>query len=347
MNRVVFVSLTILFLLSMSSITGLLQVAKAESGTITINADGSISPSTAPIYTADNVTYTLTGNITSAPDGILIERNNIVLNGAGYTVSGSGSYNGITLSNISNVIVTNMTITNFVIGIAITNFIPSSDNNTLSGNTVTANGGDGVFLESSNDTLSGNNVTANSSDGVFLESSFNWTLSSNNVANNGLCGIELDSSSDNTLSGNNVTNNRIGIVLVSSSNNTLSGNPIANNQYGIRLDSSDSNFIFHNNFVNNTNQAFTDGSPNIWDNGNSGNYWSDYLTKYPNATQVDSSGVWNTPYVIDTNNTDYYPLTVSIVVVPEFPMIQAAMFFMLLTLLAVIVFKKKGVKNAS
>jgi hypothetical protein len=54
MNRVVFVSLTILFLLSLSSITGLIQVAKADGGTVTINADGSISPSTAPIYTADN-----------------------------------------------------------------------------------------------------------------------------------------------------------------------------------------------------------------------------------------------------------------------------------------------------
>ena len=26
------------------------------------------------------------------------------------------------------------------------------------------------------------------------------------------------------------------------------------------------------------------------------NYWSDYLTRYPNASEVDSSGVWNTPY---------------------------------------------------
>jgi len=30
------------------------------------------------------------------------------------------------------------------------------------------------------------------------------------------------------------------------------------------------------------------------------NYWSDYLTVYPNATEVDHSGVGNTPYVFDT-----------------------------------------------
>jgi len=27
------------------------------------------------------------------------------------------------------------------------------------------------------------------------------------------------------------------------------------------------------------------------------NYWSDYLTKYSNATEIDSSGIGNTPYV--------------------------------------------------
>jgi hypothetical protein len=49
-----------------------------------------------------------------------------------------------------------------------------------------------------------------------------------------------------------------------------------------------------------------------------GNYWSDYRTKYPNATVVGSSGIWNRPYVIDANNTDNYPL-VNVAMVPEFP----------------------------
>jgi len=84
---------------------------------------------------------------------------------------------------------------------------------------------------------------------------------------------------------------------------------------------------------------------NIWDNGSVGNYWSDYLTEYPNATETNSSGVWNTPYVIDTNNTDYYPLMVQYVI-PEFPSIQATMFFILLTLLTVIIHKKKDVKTS-
>ncbi len=44
------------------------------------------------------------------------------------------------------------------------------------------------------------------------------------------------------------------------------------------------------------------------DNGVVGNYWSDYLARYPNATEVDSSGIGNTPYIIDANNVDHYPL---------------------------------------
>ncbi len=44
--------------------------------------------------------------------------------------------------------------------------------------------------------------------------------------------------------------------------------------------------------------------------------------------------------------TDYYPLMVPVVVVPEFPMIQATMFFMLLTLLAVVIYKRKAVKTS-
>jgi len=54
----------------------------------------------------------------------------------------------------------------------------------------------------------------------------------------------------------------------------------------------------------------SDGSPNTWDNGypSGGNYWSDYQTNYPTAAEIDGSGIWNTPYVIDSNNRDNYPL---------------------------------------
>jgi hypothetical protein len=84
-------------------------------GTVYIRADGSIDPPTAPISTLDNVTYTLTGDIFNS--SIVIERDNIVLDGADYTVTGDGTGNGIMLTSRSGVTVRNMAIRNFWGGI--------------------------------------------------------------------------------------------------------------------------------------------------------------------------------------------------------------------------------------
>ena len=40
-----------------------------------------------------------------------------------------------------------------------------------------------------------------------------------------------------------------------------------------------------------------------WDNGSIGNYWSDYLSRYPNATEIDHSGIGDTPYAIIDSTT--------------------------------------------
>jgi len=53
---------------------------------------------------------------------------------------------------------------------------------------------------------------------------------------------------------------------------------------------------------------------NVWDNGypSGGNYWSDYngtdLRKGPGQNVTGSDGIGDTPYIINTNNQDYYPL---------------------------------------
>jgi hypothetical protein len=71
----------------------------------------------------------------------------------------------------------------------------------------------------------------------------------------------------------------------------------------------DSNLLFENNFSCENNYFEFDGGANSWDNGSVGNYWADYLTKYPNATEIAGTGVGDTPYVLDANNVDHYPLT--------------------------------------
>jgi parallel beta-helix repeat protein len=286
----------------------LAKTVKAFNETIIINADGSKSPSTAPIYTADNVTYTLTNNVTVNGDGIGIERDNIILDGAGFTLTGRDSGLGMWLFGRNNVTVGNMTITNFRIGIEL------------------------GFAEDFPTASTGNSSVYN-------------TLLGSNIVNNG-GGIVLGRAHHNALLGNNVTaNNLFGINVFRSDSNTLSGNTVANSGEGIILTFSSYNTIYHNYFINNTSQVISTYTDNIWDDGSKGNYWSDYLTKYPNATQVDSSGVWNTPYVIgDVNNTDHYPLMTQYLV-PEFPSFLILPLFLTATLLTAMICKKRQTKD--
>ncbi len=87
----------LLFLLLVSTIVLAFNVQPVKSDyvwteTIYIQADGSIQPPTAPISSVDNVTYTLTdnivGNVPVRSSAITIQRDNIVVDGAGYTLQG-------------------------------------------------------------------------------------------------------------------------------------------------------------------------------------------------------------------------------------------------------------------
>jgi parallel beta-helix repeat protein len=241
------------------------------SDTIYIRADGSIDPPSAPITSSDNVTYTFTDNIY---DSIVVERNNITIDGAGYTLQGAGTGRGIDLNYYAgaiNVTVRNIQIKNFEYGIWI-----YTEGTLISGNNITANSRDGVYFDIGHHcTVSGNNITANSRDGVYLYSCYPWPW-----------GI------------------------------TVSGNNIANNSNGVYLDNSRTNEFYHNNFMNNSTQVTAINADNSWDDGypSGGNYWSDYTGTdafngpYQNETGSDFKG--DTPYVINSNNIDHYPLMI-------------------------------------
>jgi parallel beta-helix repeat protein len=138
-------------------------------------------------------------------------------------------------------------------------------------------------------------------------------ISGNSIAADTQYGVCLNSSNYNIISKNNVTNNYDGIYLLTSSENIISGNTIAENtQSGVSLNSSSTNRFFHNNFVDNQLQVYavSSGYANVWDDGypSGGNYWSNYIARYPDAIENDRTGIWNTPYVIDDDNIDRYPL---------------------------------------
>jgi parallel beta-helix repeat protein len=223
-----------LLLISIAILAFSIQPVKA-SGTIYIRADGSIDPPSAPIE-RDGDVYTLIGNITSDADGIVIERNNITLDGAGYTVQGTEAwpFKGIYLSGITNVTIHDTSIKNFFNGI----YLDSSSNSTIFGNDITNNSATGIYLQhSSNNSISRNNITANNGSGMYLFGCFNNTLSGNKVANN-YDDILLSESSNNSIAGNTVLANRAdGINLEYSSNsNSIFENNVSNSRFGILLE---------------------------------------------------------------------------------------------------------------
>jgi len=170
-----------------------------------------------------------------------------------------------------------------------------------------------------NTTISGNNITNNSC-GIVLEASSNYnSISRNDITANSEYGVSLSSSLYNSISGNHITNNRQrGIWLGASSNyNIISGNNITNNQFGIYLVDSLNNRFWHNNLIDNRKQVgfYDSGYANDWDDGypSGGNYWSDYngtdLYSGTHQNQTGSDGIGDTPYVINEDHRDNYPLT--------------------------------------
>ena len=269
------------------------KLAKGEwIGTVHIESDGSVYPPDAPVTTTDRITYMLTDNITSDEDGIIIERDGITIDGCGYKVQGLKTLDsvGIKIDYAHNVTVRNIQIENFYYG---------------------------IDIDSSGVTISGVSIK-NNHVGIFVYGSYN-SISGNIISGNEY-GIELSYSYYNNITENEIYGNEYGISLYESKSNLICGNHIEHNTVGIHLYShSSANRIYHNYFVNNYNQARCRESVNYWDNGfpSGGNYWSDYTSRYPNAKEIDDSGIWDTPYVIDQYNKDNYPL------VPEFSSITS------------------------
>jgi parallel beta-helix repeat protein len=300
----------LLFLLLVSTLTLAfnIQPVKAE-GTIYIRADGSVDPPTAPILNVGNIYYTFTADIYGF---IVVQRSNIIVDGNAHTLQGPGgnwTY-GFSCSGLNNVTIKNTNIRNFTHGI----LLIYSSYNCISGNNITANPRQfGIYLDhSSYNCISGNNI-ANNWYGIWLESSLSNKISENNITNNS-DGIYLYGSSSNSISGNNITKNVAGIVLAYSSNfNSVSGNNItASVTAGIWLYESSDNVVCHNNFIDNVAQVYDcawgypiSPSINVWDDGypSGGNYWSDYT-----GVDANGDGIGDTPYIIDANNRDHYPL---------------------------------------
>jgi parallel beta-helix repeat protein len=260
------VCLTLLFLLSLT-VPMLVSIAASTVATTTIfiQPDGTVNPSNVPIQRNGDI-YTFTANVYNP---ILVQKNNITIDGAGYSLIGP-----LTLEERKSEPVLgtgpNTTLPPYIIGL--------DCDKTVNGLTIR------------NLNIRDFNI------GVYIRTT------------------------NNTLIGNAVSGNTVG-VLLSGSANKINRNYIFDNEEGLffgfeQINGSSANIpsdidISENSFINNTYQLsgcvckvynFSEAL-HSWDNGNKGNYWSDY-----NGTDANSDGIGDTYYRIDILNQDRYPL---------------------------------------
>jgi parallel beta-helix repeat protein len=178
----------------------------------------------------------------------------------------------------------------------------------------------GLVMINVSDCNVSNVIMTNNWVGLWLEDSSNNDMSNITITNNRYSSW-LVRSNNNTLKDTTITNNtKYGLWLEDSLNNNLSKIIITKNEVGIQLEEAYNNTIHNNQLINNTYQVFNLWSTNTWDSGypSGGNYWSDYtgvdLKSGPNQNQPGSDGIGDTPYIIDGNNTDRYPLMNSFVI---------------------------------
>ena len=257
-------------------------IVKAENSRIYIRADGKVA-GTNKIKREGDV-YTFTGDIGTAnwSYGIIIKRDNIVVDGAGHLLKGHGDLGflqskpiitGIHLEGRNNVTIKNLHITGFNSGfkgnyctnikilgnnmtkIATNIIFQYSSHNIISGNKMINNGTEGIYLiQAHNNTIAKNYITDNYYGIRFWESSNN-TVTKNNITESTSSGILIRNYSNyNVFSGNDLVDNAHGIGISASFNNTVSKNNMARNYYGIWLAGpSSNNTVTENNIKNNEN----------------------------------------------------------------------------------------------
>jgi len=206
------------------------------------------------------------------------------------------------------------------------------DGNTVSRNLFRGNDACGITIfGSSNNVVTANVIRETLNFGIYVFNGNNNTIFENEIVDNLDVGIILDAySSNNIVRENDILRNgwggevwNSGIVLWNfAESNYIVSNNVSGNAKGVFQARTNDNRIYHNSFIGNSEQLVEENSnSNIWDDGYSsgGNYWDDYVGvdenrgPYQNLTGTD--GIGDTPYTIEGNNIDHYPLMIPYVYV--------------------------------
>jgi len=293
--------------------------------TIRINPDGTVNPSSAPIQRNGDI-YSVTSDITST--SILIERNDMILDGNGHKIQGSSIGIGIYSIGTSNVTIVNITMERFqrCIRLDLSNtwilsgilfmksgeavWLNASSNSVINSCSIETNSGITLSRAANSNSIYNCEISG-CGNGILIGNSMNNSIIDCNLTNNQY-GIYLSSAYNNTIFGNKMDMNSVGIKFWLSSNNNFSRNIVSNCiDHAIILEDSSYNKFWHNTFKNTNNfPEIWDirATNNVWDDGypSGGNYWlypSEDVYSGPYQNLTGSDGIQDVPYW-----QDRYPL---------------------------------------
>ena len=162
-----------------------------------IRADGTVDPATTPIERFGDV-YVFADNLLNHT--LEVQCDNIVVDGAGFTLKGVGANAGVTLSGRQNVTIKNLDIKNYVVSV----WLNQSTNNTIRDNSML------TFMNVILDSSSKNQITGNNITGQ--DTGYGY-------------GVQVNSgSSKNTILGNSFTDTGIGVRVEGGDYNLISEN---------------------------------------------------------------------------------------------------------------------------
>lgn len=235
--------------------------------TIYILSDGTVSPPSAPLSVDGNV-YTFTSNIY---ESIIVQKNNIILDGNGYTLQGpGGTARGVYLADRSYVAIRNITVCNWWEAISLYN----SHNVEIRNNIIRNNLNLGILL------------LYNSDSNKIID----------NVIKANMYGIgPVWSSNLNLIEANDILDHSFAGVYpyFGGGENTFYHNDFVNNRYHL--------YTFGD--VNVWDNGYPSGG-NYWSS-----YQGADSCNGPNQNEAGPDGIGDTPYTIRSGNVDHYPIT--------------------------------------
>ncbi|HJW97566.1 MAG TPA: NosD domain-containing protein, partial [Candidatus Bathyarchaeia archaeon] len=265
---------------------------------------------------------------TNVDHGVFIDQSNYTVsgnvienNGIGLSVFSNGAVNGTFRNND----VRNNSRYNLDLNSTVYDFLDLDTTNLVDGKpvyfwlrrldeTIPSNAGQVTLVGCSSIIVQGLDLEKNSVNVQFVKS-LNCTLEDSNLSSANV-GVLLIDSRNCTVDNNTLTDCIIDLQVQGGTNNTFTGNYLWINGFcGIDFGNTANNSFYHNT-LNNLGATYTvyQAGLNIWDNGypSGGNFWTDYvgvdLKRGPDQDINGSDQIGDTPYIIDANNSDHYPL---------------------------------------